>query len=358
MTSRRLWFALLLVFAVNSICAEVSAQDMNRKEGDFVVPNFRFQNGEILPELRIHYVTLGIPTRDAAGHVKNAVLLLHGTTVNRNYILSNFSNELFGKDQPLDAGKYYLVIPDAIGHGASSKPSDGLRARFPRYGYSDMVEAQHRLLIDELGVDHLRLVIGVSMGGMHTWLWGEKYPDMMDALMPITSQPTQIAGHNLLWRRVITEAIRNDPEWKGGAYEKQPSRWISVVPLLRMMVGTPARIYAIAPTNAKANELFDNIVDNGRKTYDANDFLYAFESSWDYDPEPGLGKIKAKILALNFSDDMINAVEIGVVERATANIPNARSITIAATDRSFGHLNQVHPEIWKSYLLTLLNSLP
>jgi homoserine O-acetyltransferase len=358
MTTRRLWLALLLLVAANLFCATVRAQDLNQKEGDFVIRNFRFQNGESLAELRLHYVTLGMPTRDTAGHVKNAVLLLHGSTSNRNVILNTFGSELFAQGQPLDAGKYYLVIPDAIGHGASSKPSDGLRARFPRYGYSDMVEAQYRLLTDGLGVDHLRLVMGTSMGGMHTWLWGEKYPDMMDALMPITSQPAQIAGHNFLWRRVITEAIRSDPEWKGGDYEKQPSRWLSVLPLFNMMIASRARTYASAPTNAKSNELFDSIVENGRKTYDANDFLYAFEASRDYDPEPGLGQIKAKLLALNFADDMINAVEIGVVERAIAKIPNARSITLAATERSFGHLNQVHPEIWKSHLLDLLNSLP
>jgi homoserine O-acetyltransferase len=224
MTALRLSLALLLLVAINLFSPVVLAQDLNQKEGDFVVQNFRFQNGEILPKLSLHYVTLGTSIRDSAGHVKNAVLLLHGSGASGIGILNNFGKELFAKGQPLDAEKFYLVIPDAIGHGASSKPSDGLRARFPRYGYNDMVEAQHRLLTEGLGADHLRLVTGFSMGGMHTWLWGEKYPDMMDALMPITSQPTQIVGHNFLWRRVMTEAIRNDPDWKGGDYEKQPLR--------------------------------------------------------------------------------------------------------------------------------------
>jgi homoserine O-acetyltransferase len=283
---------------------------------------------------------------------------LHGTSVSGAILLANFAGQLFAEGQPLDAGHYYLILPDSIGHGGSTKPSNGLRARFPRYGYNDMVEAQHRLVTEGLGVDHLRLVLGTSMGGMHTWLWGEKYPDMMDALMPITSQPVQIAGRNFLWRRVIAEAIRNDPEWNGGNYEKQPSRWVSVLPLFNIMLLTPVQLQVAGPTRAKANELFDKIVDTGRKTLDANDFLYAFESSWDYDPEPNLGKIKAKLLALNFVDDMINPVEIGVMDRAVAKIPNGRAIVIAASTPSFGHLNQNHPEIWKHYLVEMLKSLP
>jgi homoserine O-acetyltransferase len=357
--TRGLLFVVLSFAAIGVFPGSVGAQDLNRKEGNFVVRDFRFQSGEALPELRLHYVTLGTPRRDAAGHTTNAVLLLHGSTVSGAMFLgADFVGQLFAEGQPLDAGRYYLIIPDSIGHGSSTKPSNGLRARFPRYGYNDMVEAQHRLITEGLGVDHLRLVLGTSMGGMHTWLWGEKYPDMMDALMPITSQPVQIAGRNFLWRRVIIEAIRNDPEWNGGDYEKQPSRWVSVLPLFIIMVGTPVRLQAAGPTRDKAKELFDKIVDNGRKTYDANDFLYAFESSWDYDPEPNLEKIKAKLLALNFADDMINSVEIDVMDRAVAKIPNGRAITMAATERSFGHLNQAHPEIWKSHLLDLLNSLP
>jgi homoserine O-acetyltransferase/O-succinyltransferase len=357
-TVGRLLFVLQCVAAIGALYGPLGAQDLNRKEGDFVARNFPFQSGEVLPELRLHYVTLGTSKRDTAGHVTNAVLLLHGTGGRGEGLVINFTGELFSKGQPLDAERYYLIMPDAIGHGASSKPSDGLRARFPRYGYDDMVEGQYRLITEGLGVDHVRLILGTSMGGMHAWRWGEKYPDMMDALVPISSQPVQIAGRNFLWRRVITEAIRNDPEWNGGNYEKQPSRWLSVLPLFSMMLDTPRRLQANAPTRVKSNELFDRIVDNGRKTRDANDFLYAFESSWDYNPEPELGKIKAKLLAINFADDLINSVEINVMDPAIAKIANGRSITIAGSDQSFGHLNQFHPEIWKQHLVELLKSLP
>jgi homoserine O-acetyltransferase len=350
---------MVLGAEIGVLPGSVGAQDLNRKEGNVVVRDFRFQNGEVLPELRLNYVTLGTPRRDAAGHLTNAVLILHGTAASGAMFLgADFVKQLFAEGQLLDAERYYLIIPDAIGHGGSTKPSNGLRARFPRYGYNDMVEAQHRLVTEGLGVDHLRLVLGTSMGGMHTWLWGEKYPDMMDALMPIASQPVQIAGRNFLWRRVIIEAIRNDPEWYGSNYEKQPSRWVSVLPLFTIMLGTPVRLQMAGPTRDKANELFDRSVDIGRKTRDANDFLYALESSWDYDPEPNLGIIKAKLLAVNFADDMINSVEVDVMGPAVAKIPNGRTITMPASNQSFGHLNQIHPEIWKHHLLELLKSLP
>ena len=357
--SRQVLLGLLYLSMIGILSGSVSAQDLNRKEGNFVVRDFRFQSGEVLPELRLHYVTLGTPRRDAAGHITNAVLILHGTGGSgADFLGTNFAGQLFAEGQPLDSGHYYLIIADSIGHGGSTKPSNGLRARFPRYGYNDMVEAQHRLVTEGLGVDHLRLVLGTSMGGMHTWLWGEKYPDMMAALMPIGSQPVQIAGRNFLWRRVIIEAIRNDPEWNGGNYEKQPSRWVSVLPLFVIMVTTPVQLQVAGPTRDKANELFDKIVDTGRKSRETNDFLYAVESSWDYDPEPNLGKIKAKLLAVNFADDMINPIEIDVMDRAVAKIPNGRTITMAASNQSFGHLNLFHPEIWKHHLVELLKSLP
>jgi len=354
-----LLFMVLCLAAISALPASVGAQDLNRKEGNFVIRDFRFQNGEVLPELRLHYVTLGTPKRDAAGHTANAVLILHGTgSSGAGFLSSAFAGQLFVEGQPLDPGRYYLIIPDSIGHGGSTKPSDGLRARFPRYGYNDMVEAQHRLVTEGLGVDHLLLVLGTSMGGMHTWLWGEKYPDMMDGLMPIASQPVQIAGRNFLFRHVITETIRNDPEWNGGDYEKQPSRWASVLPLFTMMLETPIRLQAAGPTRDKAKAFFDEIVDTGRKTRETNDFLYAVEASWDYDPEPSLGMIKAKLLAINFADDTINPPEIGVMGPAVAKIPNGRAITMPASNQSFGHLNLYHPEIWKQYLAELLKSLP
>jgi len=357
--TRWLLFLVLCLVAISILPGSLEAQDLNRKGGNFVIRDFPFQSGEVLPELRLRYVTLGIPRRNTAGHITNAVLILHGTgSSGAAFLAPNFADQLFAQGQPLDPGHYYLIIPDSIGHGGSTKPSDGLRVQFPHYGYNDMVEAQHRLVTEGLGVDHLRLVLGTSMGGMHTWLWGEKYPDMMDALMPITSQPVQIAGRNYLFRRVIIEAIRNDPDWNGGNYEKQPSRWVYVLPLFTIMLETPVRLHAAGPTRDKAKELFDKIADTGRKTREANDFLYAIESSWDYDPEPSLGKIKAKLLSLNFADDMINSVELDVMGPAMAKIPNGRAITMPANNQSFGHLNQIHPEIWKHYLAELLTSLP
>jgi homoserine O-acetyltransferase len=335
----------------------VYAQDLNRKEGTFVIRNFRFQTGEMLPELRIHYATLGTLKRDAAGHCTNAVLVMHGTG-GVSFIGPEFVRELYAEGQPLDAGRYYVIVPEMIGFGGSSKPSDGLRARFPRYGYNDMVETEYRLVTEALGVDHLRLILGTSMGGMHTWLWGEKYPGMMDALMPIACQPMQISGRNFLWRHVITEAIRNDPDWHGGDYEKQPTRWLSVLPLQTMMLETPVRLQAAGPTRDKAKELFDRIVDTGRKTRDANDSLYQFDSSWDYDPEPNLGKIEAKLWAVNFADDPVNPVELNVMDRLMAKVPNGRLITMPASSQSFGHSNVYHPETWRDYVAEFLKSLP
>lgn len=350
--------SIVLLLCTVGTCLPSNAQESARKESDFIIRDFRFQTGEVLPELRLHYVTLGNPKRDTNGRISNAVLLLHGSGGNRNAILSNFASQLFGEGQALDTKKYYLIVPDAIGHGGSTKPSDGLRTRFPRYGYTDMVEAQRRLVTEGLGVEHLRLVTGISMGGMHTWLWGTKNPEMMDALMPITSHPTQISGLNFLWRHVMTQAIRNDPEWNNGLYEKQPTRWLSSLPLLFGLGDSRVRLQSIAPTQAKSKELFDGMVENARKLSDANDFLYAFEASWDYDPAPELGRIKAKLVALNFTDDVINAVETGIVEAAVAKIPNARSVVMAPSGVSFGHFNQRNPQMWKQHLVELMNSLP
>jgi len=327
------------------------------KESDFIVRDFHFLNGETLPELRLHYLTLGTPKRDSAGHVTNAALLLHGTNGSGKAVLENLGSQLFGNGQPLDSTKYYLIIPDALGCAGSSKPSDGLRAKFPRYGYNDIVEAQKLLVTEGLGIDHLRLILGLSMGAMNTWIWGAKYPDMMDALMPLVSLPGPITGHNLLWRRMVTESLRNDPDYNGGNYVKQPSLWLFTLPGQNIMTESRVRLYEAAPNRAKTIALFDKIVDDAR-LLDANDYLYGYEASWDYDPEPSLDKIKARLLAVNFADDMANALELGVVERAVAKIPSARSVIVPASDKSHGHFGSRYPELWKHYLVELLESLP
>jgi homoserine O-acetyltransferase len=328
-------------------------------EGDFRVPNFRFQSGEVLPELRLHYTTLGTPRRDPAGHVTNAVLMLHGTTgTGKNFLGPSYAKELFGEGQPLDASRYYLIFPDGIGRGGSSKPSDGLHARFPRYGYHDVVTAQHLLVTQGLGVDHLRLVLGTSMGGMQAWLWGERHPGFMDALMPIASQPTQISGRNLLWRRLIVEAIRQDPDWQGGEYKTPPTRWANAVPLFTLMVDSPVRLQAQAPTRQEANGLYDKLVAGALKTLDANDYLYWFESSWDYDPEPALAQIKARVMAVNFADDLINASELGVMDKLMPRLANARSVLVPRSPQTIGHQTLTLAVVWKPYLEELLKTLP
>src|SRR5437762_7371924 len=268
-------------------------------QGDYVLRDFRFASGETLPELRLHYRTLGRPRRDDQGVVRNAVLIMHGTTGSgANFIRPEFAGELFGPGQPLDATRYYLILPDGVGHGWSSKPSDGLRARFPRYGYEDMIAAQHRLLTEGLKVNHLRLVMGTSMGGMHTWLWGQKYPDFMDALLPLASLPTQISGRNRMWRKTAIDAIRTDPEWQGGDYVKQPPSLRVATEIMAFMSSNPVQRQKDAPTLDAADKVLAKAVADAYKTKDTNDILYAIEASHDYDPGPGLERIKAPLLAI------------------------------------------------------------
>ena len=283
---------LLLSLCLTLLQAQPAPSAVQPVEGDFVIRDFKFTSGETLPELRMHYRTLGTPRKDAQGVVRNAVLIMHGTGgTGAQFTGADFAGELFGAGQPLDARRYFIILPDDIGHGRSSKPSDGLRAKFPRYGYVDMVEAQHRLVTEGLGVNHLRLVMGTSMGGMHTWLWGERYPDFMDALMPLASLPTQISGRNRVWRRVVIDAIRNDPEWKNGDYETQPQSLRTAAQMLWLDGQQPgpaperARRRSPRPT-ASSTSTSRTIV----KTGDANDILYALESSRDYDPGPGPGE--------------------------------------------------------------------
>ena len=349
---------LLVALLAASAYSEPSAYP-DQKEGDFIVRNFRFQSDETLAELRLHYITLGMPLRDKAGHITNAVLMLHGTTgTGKSYLMPSLADELFGAGKVLDASRYYIILPDGIGRGGSSKPSDGMHAHFPKYGYNDVVAAQYLLVTEGLGVDHLRLVLGTSMGGMMTWLWGERYPGMMDALMPIASQPTQISGRNLLWRRIIAEAIRNDSDWNGGDYKTPPQHWVTAVPLFTIMTDSAIRLQAQAPTRQAGNELYDKLTALALKGLDANDYLYWFESSWDYDPEPDLAKIKARLVAVNFADDLINASNLGVMEKQIVKVPKGRFVLVPQSTATIGHQTLTQAAVWKPYLDDLLRSLP
>src|SRR3954469_23672253 len=327
-------------------------------EGDFTIRDFKFQSGETLPELRLHYRTLGKPEKDAEDNTTNAALIMHGTTGSAaQFIRVEFAGELFGKDQPLDATKCFIVLPDGIGHGKSSKPSDGLHAKFPAYRYLDMVEAQYRLLTEGLGVNHARLVMGTSMGGMHTWLWGELHPDFMDALMPLASLPTQISGRNRAWRRLVIDAIRNDPLWDRGEYPAgagQPASLRTAAEMLWFMSSNPVLRQKDAPSLAKTDEVLEKFVEQIVKTDDANDVLYALEASHDYDPNPNLEKIEPQLLAINSADDLINPPELGILEREIKRVPHGRAIVIPLSDKTRGHGSHTIAELWKDELVRLL----
>jgi homoserine O-acetyltransferase len=322
--------------------------------GDFTLPAFRFATGDTL-DLRLHYRTLGTLQKDARGNATNAILILHGTTgTGAQFEAAYFANELFPPGQPFDTGKYFLIFPDGIGHGGSSKPSDGLHARFPRYGYEDMVRAQHDLLTRGLGVNHLRLVFGTSMGGMHTWLWGERYPDFMDALMPMGSVPEQISGRNRAWRRLIIDAIRNDPQWRNGDYTRQPPALRTAATMMYLMAENPIRRYNAAPTLAQADAALDAYIATFLTRNDANDVLYAFEASRDYDPAPGLEKITAPLLAINTFDDLINPGELGILERQITRVPHGRALNLPLSPQTRGHGSHTYAAIWKQYLVDFL----
>src|SRR6266487_1745784 len=324
-------------------------------ESDYTIRDFRFTSGETLPELHLHYRTLGKADKDAQGKTTNAVLVMHGTTGSgAQFIRPEFAGELFGDGQPLDATKFFIVLPDGIGHGKSSKPSDGLRAKFPRYGYRDMIDAQYRLLTDGLGLNRARLVMGTSMGGMHTWLWGEMHPDFMDALMPLASLPRQVSGRNRAWRRIVIDAIRNDPGWSGGEYKMQPPSLRTAAEMLWFMSSNPPLRQKEAPTLAKTDEVLDKFVADIVKADDANDVLYALEASRDYDPGPDLEKIRVPLLAINSADDLINPPELGILEREIKRVPRGRAIVIPLSDQTRGHGSHTIVALWKDQLLRML----
>jgi homoserine O-acetyltransferase len=325
-----------------------------QREGDFVAPEFAFQNGAKLPEVRLHYTTLGTPHRDAKGEIDNAVLLLHGTTATgKSFLTASFGGELFGPGQPLDSARYFLILPDGLGRGGSSKPSDGLKGKFPRYGYGDVVTGHYRLLTEGLGVKHLRSIVGTSMGGMQAWMWAERYPTMMDSILPIACQPAEISGRNMLWRRLIIESIRTDPDYEQGNYDKQPTHFKRVLPLFNIMTDSASRLEEQGPTRAKADEFYDTLV-SGLDKVDANDYLYWFDSSFDYHPRAELGRIQAKVLAVNFADDEINPPELGVLEREMPKVKHGRFVLVPAPRASRGHLNLTLAAVWKGYVTELL----
>ena len=324
-------------------------------EGDYVIPNFKFTDGGTLPELRMHYRTLGAIHKDH-GHVDNAVLIMHGTGGDGTQFLNDrFGGELFGAGQPLDATTHFIILIDDIGHGKSSKPSDGLHAKFPRYGYADMLKAEHAVIAEKLKVDHLRLVMGTSMGGMHTWMWGENYPDMMDALMPLASLPIQISGRNRMMRKMMIDAISTDPEWNNGEYTKTPHGMVNALDILLIMGSSPLQWQKEAPTSAAADKFLEDRIARYMKEDDANNLLYQIGSSWDYDPQAKLGLIKAPLLAVNSADDQINPPELGILEREIRNVPHGKYYIIPISDATHGHGTHTWAAVWKDQLVELLN---
>ncbi|MCB9149257.1 MAG: alpha/beta fold hydrolase [Caldilineaceae bacterium] len=327
-------------------------------EDSCTLDNVRFNSGETLGNVRLHYRSLGQPQRDAHGVVRNAVLILHGTGGSgESFLRPQFADVLFGPDQLLDAEHHYIILPDNIGHGQSSKPSDGLRARFPHYGYEDMVALQHRLLTEHLGVNHLRLVMGTSMGGMHTWLWGIHHPHFMEALLPLASLPVQIGGRNRMIRRMILDAIRNDPAWQDGEYAAQPPGLINAIHMLLIMVSSPLQWQRQAPTRDGADEFLHEMIDQYSQQFDANDMLYYFDAARDYNPQPHLEQIVAPLVAINSADDQVNPPELGILEREITRLRRGRAIVLPITEQTRGHGTHSHPLLWQAYLAELLTDI-
>ncbi len=351
-------FTAAMSVALTTAHAAAPASAAPTVDGDYVIHNFHFASGESLPELRLHYTTLGRIHRDAHGHVDNAVLIMHGTGGSgRSLLNDHFAGVLFGKGQLLDSNAYFIILPDGIGHGKSSKPSDGLHARFPQYAYADMVAAEHELVMQGLQVDHLRLVMGTSMGCMHTFMWGEAYPNYMDALMPLACLPVQIAGRNRLWRALLMQGIRLDPDWQQGEYKNEPAAALRTAAGLLMIAGSaPIQMQLALPTRDAADKFLEEYMQRQLADLDANDLLYAVGASRDYDPAPGLENIRAPLTQINSADDFINPPELGIAEREIKRIKNGRFVLLPASDQTHGHGTHTWAAVWQQYLAQLLES--
>jgi homoserine O-acetyltransferase len=366
----RMIFATCLALCAPALCQTMSlppanppttppppAQAWPTVDGQVVLPNFRFGTGEILPELKLHYLTLGTPHRNADGHVDNAILLLHGTGGDAHSLMNPlFSNVLFGPGEPLDIAKYFIILPDDIGHGESSKPSDGLHAHFPAYDYDDMVASQ-RMMLDHMKIDHLRLILGTSMGCMQSFVWGETYPGFADALAPFACLPVQIAGRNRMMRYMAIQAVKQDPAWIDGEYKTEPAQGLRTANELILVMGSsPLQMQKQAPTRDAAEKYIDRFLTRSLTSTDANDLIYQLNASRNYDPSPNLDKIAAPVLWINSADDFINPSELGIAEREVKRMPSAHFILIPISDATRGHGTHTVAAVWKDYLAEFMQA--
>jgi homoserine O-acetyltransferase len=360
MNSKNKHYSALLIFLLFALISNAQTYGQAKYpapvEGDYAISDFHFASGEIFPFLNMHYNSIGTPILNKDGKISNAVLVMHGTSgSSKNFLTDGFAGELFGPGKILDAAKYFIIMPDALGHGKSSKPSDGFHMRFPKYTYDDMVLADFRLLTEHLNINHLRLVMGTSMGGMHTWVWGYTYPGFMDALMPLASLPVTIAGRNRILRKMAIDCIEMDPEWKAGEYKQEPQLGMrGAISSFIFMVSSPLQWQKNAPTRELAETMMDNLEKKYAATLDANDFIYQLDASRNYNPQPYLGKIIAPLFAINSADDQVNPPELGIMEKEIKNVKNGRYVLLPITDKTNGHGTHSIPSIWGEYLQELL----
>jgi len=355
-TTRPLLHTALAIVACSGLARLLPAQGT---QGDYIARDVTFTSGESMAEVKLHYTTLGKPRKDADGTVRNAILVLHGTGgTGRGFLSQTFTGELFGPGKLLDSSQYYIILPDNIGHGGSSKPSDGMRMKFPHYGYTDMVRLQQRLLTEGLGVNHLRLVMGTSMGCMHSWIWVERFSDFMDGAVPLACAPTEIAGRNRMMRRMILDFIRDDPDWNNGNYTKPLRGMRAAEGMLYMMTSAPLVQHRQAPTRDQADSVITRYIETRSAAADPNDMLYYFDASRDYDPSGHLSEISAPVLAINSADDVVNPPELGLMERLMPQVKHGKYVLIPTSEKTRGHGTHSLPAVWGQYLKEFLDGLP